>query len=108
MEAVKMPESLTTISGYAFADCTSLSKVQLSPNVTVIKNYAFKGCTGLKSITIPDSVVKINSNAFADCANLTSASVSAKTKIDKNAFPAHTKINIRKTTQPDKSKKAGK
>ena len=40
-------------------------------SVTSIGGYAFSGCTGLTSITIPESVTSIGNAAFADCSSLT-------------------------------------
>ena len=41
-------------------------------SVTTISKYAFFGCSGLTSITIPESVTSIGENAFVYCSDLTS------------------------------------
>ena len=39
--------------------------------VTTISAYAFYGCTSITSVTIPESVTSIGENAFKYCANIT-------------------------------------
>ena len=49
LTAVIVPNTVTTIGDYAFADCTSLASVSL-PAATNIAFYAFYGCTRLASV----------------------------------------------------------
>ena len=49
---------------------SSLRKIFLSDSVTSIGGSAFKNCSGLTSITIPDSVTSIDNAAFNGCKNL--------------------------------------
>ena len=49
----------------------TVSSVIIPDSVTTIGDYAFADCTSLTSITIPDSVTSIGDYAFYDCANLT-------------------------------------
>lgn len=62
-----IPNSVSSISAYAFAECSNLTNVVIPENVTVIDKYAFAECINLKSITIPDSVIKIKEHAFEGC-----------------------------------------
>ena len=64
--------SVTSIGGYAFAWCTSLTSVTIGNSVTSIGVWAFYGCTSLTSVTIPDSVTIIGEDAFSWCDSLTS------------------------------------
>ena len=41
---------MTSISSYAFQDCTSLTSINLPESLTSIGQYAFSGCTSLKTI----------------------------------------------------------
>ena len=66
-----IPDSVTSIDGYAFRYCTSLTSVTLPDSVTSIGNRAFDGCKSLTSVTIPNSVMSIGGSAFSDCDNLT-------------------------------------
>ena len=85
-----IPDSVTSIGGSAFRDCTSLTSITIPNGVTSIRGYAFDGCKAEivwgdtpaiaeigdrafsgyagTSITIPDSVTSIGEWAFSDCA----------------------------------------
>lgn len=66
--------TVTSIDGYAFSYCTSLTSITIPDSVTSIGNYAFYGCTSLTSITIPNSVTSIGYNAFLNTAYYNNAS----------------------------------
>ena len=65
-----IPDSVTTIGDYAFADCDSLTSVTFPDGVTTIGWYAFDDCSALVSVTIPNTVMTIE-NAFIGCTSLT-------------------------------------
>ena len=64
---------LTTISDYAFYNCSNLSGSLYIPNsVTWIKVSAFYGCNGfIGNLTIPNSVIIIGDWAFDGCSGFT-------------------------------------
>ena len=64
LESVTIPDSVTEIHGYAFAECPSLKSVTIPDSVTTIDYYAFGGCPSLKTVTIPASVESIGDYAF--------------------------------------------
>ena len=73
LKAVKMPDTLTTLSGDAalFSGCTSLEYVQFSKNLTgTIYKSMFENCTSLKAISLPDGVTKIDYKALRKCTSL--------------------------------------
>ena len=70
-----IPDSVTTIGGYAFSECSSLTSVTIGGSVTTFGNYAFSGCSSLTSVTIPDSVTTIGNYAFLGCSSLTSVTI---------------------------------
>ena len=72
---MQIPDSVTTIGESAFSDCTRLTNVVLSDSVTSIRGFTFYGCDSLTSIVLPDSVTTIGESAFADCAGLTSITI---------------------------------
>ena len=47
-----IPDGVTSISGYAFYGCTSLTGVTIPDSVTSISSYAFYGCSSLTSIDV--------------------------------------------------------
>ena len=75
IKSVSLPDGLTSIGGFAFRGCTSLSSVTIPDSVTSIGYYAFSGCTSLTSVTIPDSVTTIEDSAFSGCTSLTAINV---------------------------------
>ena len=73
-----IPNSVTSIGGAAFYECSSLTSVTIPNSVTSIGKYAFYGCSSLTSITIPNSVTSIGDEAFSGCNNITSITWNAK------------------------------
>jgi hypothetical protein len=71
---------LQRIGGYVFANCTSLTAINIPVSVTVITGEAFYRCTGLTSIVIPYGVTDINSRTFYGCTALTSVVIPASVK----------------------------
>ena len=82
-----LPDGVTSIGGYAFYDCKSLTSITIPDSVTKIGDCAFRYCTSLTSITIPNSVTSIGKYAFDDCKSLTSITIpDSVTKIGDRAF----------------------
>jgi hypothetical protein len=70
---IDIPNSVTKIGPYAFAE-SSLNIITLSNNITEIKNGTFCACS-LNSITIPNKVTCIGDSAFFMCRNLKSIAI---------------------------------
>ena len=133
LTSITIPESVTSIGGGAFGNCSGLTTVNwnatactsagllsnypvfyncsnlktvnIGNNVTIIPSEVFRGCTGLTSITIPDSVTSIGNSAFEGCTGLTSVTIGIKvTSIGKSAFDNTAWYN----NQPDGLVYAGK
>jgi len=86
--AFTIPASITVIGFGAFADCASLTSVNIPTSVTGIETGAFFK-TGITSVTIPDSVTTIGSSAFGYCTSLTSVTFQGtiiSTEFSTNAF----------------------
>ena len=82
-----IPNSVTTISNYAFDGCTGLTSMTIPNTVTTIGSSAFSDCTGLTSITIPESVTTIGSYAFCGCSGLVDLTMpNSVTHIGERAF----------------------
>jgi hypothetical protein len=82
-----IPDSVTSIGDYAFAECYFLTNATIGKGVTSIGDHAFLDCTRLTSVTIPNSVTSIGDLAFYDCNTLTSVTMGdAVTNIGNYAF----------------------
>jgi hypothetical protein len=75
--AYGIPDIVTSISSFAFADSASLTRAIIPNSVTNIGGAAFAGCTSLTGVMIPDSVTGIGSSVFAGCSNLNTIEVDA-------------------------------
>ena len=74
LKEVTFPRSLQSLSlgGYAdysyfggsFANCTSLTKVEIPGNVKIIGRYAFANCSSIEEIVIEEGVEMIGKTAF--------------------------------------------
>jgi len=64
--SVVLPNTLTGIEEYAFAECVFLQQVILSENLREIGDYAFMN-SGLKRIVLPVSLRKVGICAFGGC-----------------------------------------
>lgn len=83
-----IPDSVTTIGGGAFANCTALETLDMGNGVTAIGGYynnsvstadydtyaqygAFGGCLALKSVKFSERLLSIGNQSFAECPALT-------------------------------------
>ncbi len=66
-----VPDSVTTISSWAFYECDNLTDIIIPDSVSEIGEGAFYSCSGLTKMIIPDSVTKIDDTAFRGCVGLT-------------------------------------
>ena len=64
-------ESVTTIGGGAFSNCTEITEMILPEGLKNINSNAFENCTGLKNITIPANVSQMLPDIFKGCTKLT-------------------------------------
>ena len=70
-----IPNSVTTISDWAFDNCSGLTSITIPNSVTSIGNNAFGNCSGLTNVVIPNSVTTIGNQAFRSCSGLTSVTI---------------------------------
>lgn len=64
-----IPESVKSISDYAFHGCTCLVSVALPQGLEKIGEKAFANCHNLENLIVPASVTLILSDAFSGCKN---------------------------------------
>ena len=87
LTGITIPNSVTSIGGYAFYNCSGLTSIEIPNSVTNIGSWAFYGCSSLTSVTIGNSVTSIGSSAFKGCTGLTSITIGSGIKeISLNAF----------------------
>ena len=67
---ITIPDGVTNIGQYAFADCFGLTNITIPNTITNIGYCAFEGCTSLTSITIPEGVTMLSNGVFKGCYNL--------------------------------------
>lgn len=72
--------TVTSIGGYAFDECETLTEVTIPETVTNIGIYAFWGCTGLTEIRVPENVATIGDWAFCLCKGLKEIDVDSNNK----------------------------
>ena len=65
-----IPDSVTTISDYAFYNCYSLTSVTIGSGVKLIPESAFYDCDNLKYVCLPDELLYIRNDAFNYCPNI--------------------------------------
>ena len=72
LTSITIPSNITSIEQYAFQNCTGLTTVNLSTGLIAIQRQAFQNCVSLTSIELPSSLVTWGNNPFQDCTGLTS------------------------------------
>ncbi len=88
LEAIKLPASIETIGYNAFKSCSSLKNINLPKNLKELKDDAFYECTALESVELPKEITTLGDSVFAGCTNLTSINLSdtALKKIGQRCF----------------------
>ena len=87
MTSITIPNSVTSIGGWAFEDCKDLTSITIPNSVTSIGEGVFWWCSSLTSVTIPNSVTSIGDYAFYSCSGLTSITIpNSVTSIGESAF----------------------
>lgn len=70
LKNISLSNALTSIENYVFAECAKLSKIVLPSTLTNIGSGAFSNCSELRVMEIPESVVAIGDSAFTSCSNI--------------------------------------
>lgn len=70
LREVYIPDTVTSMGSHVFTECEVLQSVRLSENLNAIEEEAFSGCSSLEQVTVPDSVQALCIHAFDDCKSL--------------------------------------
>ena len=65
-----IPEGVRAIYDYAFAGCSSLTKIHIADTVSYIMTNAFMNCSGIRTINLPGTLSIITNHAFDGCTGL--------------------------------------
>lgn len=85
--ALTIPNTVTTIHPFAFANCKNLADVLLPARLSTLGEGAFSRNTALSAIRIPDNITTIGGHTFSGCTSLTTVHLpETLTRIDGNAF----------------------
>jgi hypothetical protein len=88
-----IPDGVTSINNFAFANCSKLTTVSIPNTVTEIGHATFQACSGITEISIPESVTSIGINSFNNCSELTTISIpNSITYIGHGAFDGCDKL----------------
>lgn len=68
--SLSLPDGLTKIGSYAFADCRALRAVTIPGSVEIIEDAAFLRCTGLTMVSFNEGLQIIGVCAFEQCTTL--------------------------------------
>ncbi len=100
IKKVVLPQGITSLSRFAFSDCSVLTEITIPNSVTSIGEHGFYKCTALTEITIPEGVTIIDWDTFSGCTGLTKVSIpNGVTKICDYAF--YGCVNLTEITIPD-------
>lgn len=72
LKTITLPESVTSIGPWAFANCTKLEQVSFPAGLTLIDLGAFENCTALTAVTLPKRLTKLGYEVFKNCSALKS------------------------------------
>ena len=72
IESITLPEGLTYIGDYAFAECESLVEITLPGSLEHLGEGAFRGCTALTAVNGGAHVSEIAPHTFKGCVSLES------------------------------------
>ncbi len=87
IRTVVLDDEITSISDYAFYNCSNLTNITIPNGITYIGYCAFSGCKSLEEVNIPDSVTTIEDSAFNSCTSLAEITLpNHALKIDRVAF----------------------
>lgn len=85
LKTVTLPESVTSIGPWAFANCAKLEQVSFPAGLTSIDLCAFENCTALTAVTLPKRLTELGNEAFENCSALKSVWIPKSLTYNKGA-----------------------
>lgn len=76
LEECIVPETVTELKRYTFANCHSLKNVVLPQNLEILGTGCFYSCPAMEDIQIPETVTTMEGYAFFNCPSLKKITVS--------------------------------
>lgn len=70
LSAIDIPATITTLGNSAFRNCNWFNSFKIGTGVEEIGDYCFAGCISLDDITIPGNVTSIGNYAFLNCTQI--------------------------------------
>lgn len=128
LTSIVLPNSLTTIGGFAFSRsgltsisipntvvnmnenaifyyCVNLVTANIPTGITSTPRFLFEGCSSLYGVIIPDNITNIDSATFRGCSSLDTITIpSSVTEIGNTAFKdctSLTSITVEAVTPPE-------
>lgn len=88
IRSIVLPDSITTIEEYAFAECKALTDIHMPKNLNSIGDFAFQECSKLPEMDLADTALtKIGKKAFDGCVSLVAIEIpSTLATVDQEAF----------------------
>ena len=78
---VKLPSTVDSIGACAFYDCDNITSISVPEKVTLIQDYCFAESDSLKKVTLSSETESIGDDAFYECPALDSVNIE-KTKVN--------------------------
>ncbi len=91
---VTLPEGVTEIGAFAFADNLNLVTLSAASEVTNIQPSAFSGCENLEDFTVPTDLRLLGADAFSGCHRLAAVSLAGSfSAVPEGAFRECTSLS---------------
>ena len=108
IKTVVCDDDITSISNYAFMNCSKLTTINIPENCNSLGTSAFESCTALTSVTLTSECTTIGDYAFAGCSSLALVTMAeGLEKIGEGAFFQCTHSNFKTMNLPQSVEEIG-
>jgi len=88
LQEISIPDAVTEIGAYAFAEDSEMKSVKLSASCPWLKEGLFSECGSLLAITIPPVVTKMDTKLFRNCTSLATATFEGSAELIEMGYGA--------------------